>query len=406
MPATGSSPSSEMPATRAPAPENASAMALPMPLDAPVTTTRRSLTSKAPDTRRLYSCLDGRAISYSAVPHEPIRTTVVGSYPFPGWLELAGSHLDELGPDDREEAVGDAVWAALGDQLRAGVDVVTDGEQTRFDFNLSFYAFLDGVELDREPRRRLGPPAHDQRGRHRITGELAARDGLGVTAEWERLRELAPDGTQLKASVPGAYTLAGRIEPNADYPDRWAVTEALLPIVGAELEALVAAGCAIVTVDEPSMSCYAHREDPARLAEIFNRTVDPVRGRCYLGTHLCFGNYKGRAVGKRRYAPMFPAFLELTADELHLEMASREFAELELIEALGERHDVGVGVVDVKSYYIETSEDVEERIRDCLRYVAPERLSVSPDCGLSQTARWAAQQKLTNMVEGARRARG
>jgi 5-methyltetrahydropteroyltriglutamate--homocysteine methyltransferase len=340
------------------------------------------------------------------VPHEPIRTTVVGSYPFPGWLELAGVHLDELGPDDREEATRDAVWAAVGDQLRAGLDVITDGEQTRFDFNLSFYAFMDGLELDHEPRRRFGPPAHDQRGRHRITGEPAAPRGLGVVAEWERLRELAPEGTQLKASVPGPYTLAGRIEPNADYPDRWAVTEALLPIVRAELEALLAAGCDMVTVDEPSMSCYAHREDPARLVEIFNRTVESVAGRCYLGTHLCFGNYKGRAVGKRRYAPMFPAFLELAADELHLEMASREFAELEVIEAIGERHDVGVGVVDVKSYYVETPEDVEERIRACLRYVPPARLSVSPDCGLSQTARWAAQQKLANMVEGARRVRG
>jgi 5-methyltetrahydropteroyltriglutamate--homocysteine methyltransferase len=339
------------------------------------------------------------------VPHEPIRTTVVGSYPFPGWLELAGSHLDELGLDDREEAIRDAVWAAVGDQLRAGVDVITDGEQTRFDFNLSFYAFLDGLEVDHEPRRRFGPPAHDQRGRHRITGELAAPRGLGVVSEWERLRSLAPEGTQLKASVPGPYTLAGRIEPNGDYPDRWAVTEALLPIVSAELEALVEAGCGVVTVDEPSMSCYAHREDPARLVEIFNRTVEPVVGRCYLGTHLCFGNYKGRAVGKRRYAPMFPAFVELAADELHLEMASREFAELELIEAIGERHDVGVGVIDVKSYYVETPEDVEERIRECLRYVSSERLSISPDCGLSQTARWAAREKLTNMVEGARRVR-
>jgi len=340
------------------------------------------------------------------VPHEPLRTTVVGSYPFPGWLELAGSHVDELGPDDREEAIRDAVWAAVGDQLRASLDVITDGEQTRFDFNLSFYAFLDGLEPDHEPRRRFGPPAHDQRGRHRITAELSAANGLGVVSEWERLRELAPLGAQLKASVPGPYTLAGRIEPNADYPDRWAITEALLPIVRAELEALVAAGCTIVTVDEPSMSCYAHREDPARLVEIFNRTVEPVVGRCYLGTHLCFGNYKGRAVGKRRYAPMFPAFLELAADELHLEMASREFAEVEVIESIGERHDVGVGVIDVKSYYVETPEDVEERLRDCLRYVPPERLSVSPDCGLSQTARWAAQQKLGNMVEGARRVRG
>jgi 5-methyltetrahydropteroyltriglutamate--homocysteine methyltransferase len=338
--------------------------------------------------------------------HEPIRTTVVGSYPFPGWLELAGSHGDELGPDDREEAIRDAVWAAVGDQLRAGLDVITDGEQTRFDFNLSFYAFLDGLELDHEPRRRFGPPAHDQRGRHRITGELAAPRGLGVVAEWQRLRELAPEGTSLKASIPGPYTLAGRVEPNPDYPDRWAVADALLPIVRAELGALVEAGCGVVTVDEPSMSCYAHREDPARLVEVFNRTVDPVAGRCYLGTHLCFGNYKGRAVGKRRYAPMFPAFLELAADELHLEMASREFAELEVIESIGDRHDVGVGVVDVKSYYVETPEDVEERIHACLRYVPPERLSVSPDCDLSQTARWAAQQKLANMVEGARRARG
>jgi 5-methyltetrahydropteroyltriglutamate--homocysteine methyltransferase len=336
------------------------------------------------------------------MPHEPIRTTVIGSYPFPGWLELAGLHLDKLGPDDREEATRDAVWAAVGDQLRAGVDVITDGEQTRFDFNLSFYAFLDGLELDNEPRRRFGPPAHDQRARHRIIGELAAPDGLGVVAEWERLRSLAPAGTQLKASVPGPYTLAGRIEPSADYPDRWAVTEALVPIVRSELEALIDAGCDVVTVDEPSMSSYAGREDPERLVDVFNRTVEPVAGRAYLGTHLCFGNYKGRAVGKRRYAPMFPAFLGLAADELHLEMASREFAELELIAEIGERHDVGVGVIDVKSYYVETPADVAERIRLCLRYVEPERLSVSPDCGLSQTARWAAQQKLANMVEGAR----
>jgi len=313
--------------------------------------------------------------------------------------------MDELGPDDREEAVRDAVWAAVGDQLRAGLDVITDGEQTRFDFNLSFYAFVNGLELDRAPRRRLGPPAHDQRGRHRIVGELAAPNGLGVVAEWERLRSLAPEGTKLKASVPGPYTLAGRIEPSGDYADRWAVTEALLPVVRAELEALVDADCGVVTVDEPSMSCYADREDPERLVDAFNRTVESVTGRCYLGTHLCFGNYKGRAVAKRRYAPMFPAFLELAADELHLEMASREFAELELIAEIGERHDVGVGVIDVKSYYVETPADVEERIRACLRYLAPERLSVSPDCGLSQTARWAARQKLTNLVEGTRRVR-
>src|SRR4029453_9196650 len=138
--------------------------------------------------------------------------------PFPGWLELAGAHLDELGPDDREEATRDAVRAAIGDQLRAGVDVITDGEQTRFDFNLSFYAFIDGLELDNEPRRRFGPPGHDQPGRHQIVGEPAAPGGLGVVAEWERLRSLAPKDTHLKASVPRPDTPAGRTAPDDHAP--------------------------------------------------------------------------------------------------------------------------------------------------------------------------------------------
>jgi 5-methyltetrahydropteroyltriglutamate--homocysteine methyltransferase len=339
------------------------------------------------------------------VPHEPIRTTVVGSYPFPGWLELLAEHGDEVGSDDREEAIRDAVTAAIADQVRAGIDVITDGEQTRFDFNLSFYAFLDGLELERVPRRRLGPPAHDQRGLHRIVGELRAPRGLGVVEEFERLRELAPADARLKASVPGPYTLAGRIEPSGDYPDRYAVTEALVPIVRDELTRLVDVGCENATVDDPSMSCYAWREDVARLVDIFNRTVEPVVGKTYLGTHLCFGNFKARAAAPRRYAPMFPAFLELDVDELHLEMASREFAELDLIEEMGRARDVGVGIVDVKNSYVESADDVAARIDACLRFVAPERLSVSPDCGLSQTARWVARGKLAALVEGARRAR-
>jgi 5-methyltetrahydropteroyltriglutamate--homocysteine methyltransferase len=223
--------------------------------------------------------------------------------------------------------------------------------------------------------------------------------------EFKRLQRLAPPGPTLKASVPGPYTLSGRLLPNEQYPDRYALTEALLPLVRKELEALVDAGCREVTVDEPSMSCYAHREDPLRFVEIFNRTVDPVVGRCHLSTHLCFGNYKARAVGPRRYAPMFPAFLEMDVDEIHVEMASREFSEIEILADIAEQKDVAVGIIDVKSYYIETPEDVAERVRLCLKHAPPERLSFAPDCGLSQTARWAAQAKLNNMVAGVRQVR-
>lgn len=325
-----------------------------------------------------------------------LRTTVIGSYPFPGWLEYAADHLDDFGADDVSELQEDAVIAAVHDQVAAGLDAISDGEQTRLDFNLGFYGLLEGIEQGLSPRL-LGPPAHDQRPRHRIVDELSAPTGLGTVAEYERLRRVAPPGPTLKVAVPGPYTLAGRLEG-----DRWETAEALLPIVQAELVALAEAGCEEIAIDEPSMSCYAHREDPERLVGLFNRTVSPVVGRARLSTHLCFGNYKGRAVAPRRYAPLFPAFLEAAVDEIHLEMASRELAEAEIVGTIAAVKDVAVGVIDVKSYYVETPEDVAARVRHFLGLAPPERLAFSTDCGLSQTARWAAKAKLQNLVEGVR----
>jgi 5-methyltetrahydropteroyltriglutamate--homocysteine methyltransferase len=330
----------------------------------------------------------------------PLRTTVIGSYPFPSWLEYATQHLDQFGTDEIAEMQDDAVICAIHDQTAAGLDVITDGEQTRLDFNLSFYGYLDGLGEPEPTRRVFGPPAHDQRGKYTVVGELTAPNGLGVVAEFQRLQRLAPAGYTLKASVPGPYTMSGRLLPNAQYPDRWALTEALIPIVRQELAELIEVGCTEITVDEPSMSCYAYKSDTKRLVDIFNCTVEPAVGRCLLSTHLCFGNYKGRAVGKREYRPMFPDFLQMTVDEFHLEMASREFSELDIIEQIAVSHRVAVGLVDVKSYYIETPDEIARRVRRCLQYVPADKLSLAPDCGLSQTARWAARQKLTNMVEG------
>src|SRR6185369_11020730 len=155
----------------------------------------------------------------------PLRTSVIGSYPFPGWLEFACQHLDQFGEADREELIDDAVRIAVRDQTEAGLDVITDGEQTRLDFNLSFYGFLEGIELEAAPTRRFGPPAHDQRGKHAVVGELRAPRGLGTVEDFRRLQRLAPSGPTLKASVPGPYTLSGRLIPNAQYRDRWALTE-------------------------------------------------------------------------------------------------------------------------------------------------------------------------------------
>jgi 5-methyltetrahydropteroyltriglutamate--homocysteine methyltransferase len=153
------------------------------------------------------------------------------------------------------------------------------------------------------------------------------------------------------------------------------------------------------------MSCYAYREDPRRFVDIFNRTVEPAKGRARVCTHLCFGNYKGHPVGWRKYTPLFPAFLELHADEVHVEMANREFAELDVIGPMARHYDVAVGVIDVKSYHIESVAQVAESVRACLQYAPAHRLVFAPDCGLSQTARWAARRKLVNMVKGVRSVR-
>ena len=252
----------------------------------------------------------------------PIRTTVVGSYPFPGWLEFSTNHLSAFGAADIEEMANDAVVAAIHDQMQAGLDVITDGEQTRFDFNLSFYGFINGIEANHTETRKFGPPAHDQRGKHSIVGKLSAPNGLGAVKEFERLKKLAPNGPTLKCSLPGPYTLSGRLLPNKEYKDRWEITQALIPIIQNELHSLIEAGCKEITLDEPSMSCYAYKEDTKKFVKIFNDTVAGIQGKCRLSTHLCFGNFKGRPVGFRSLRPMLPDFLDMNVDEIHIEMAN------------------------------------------------------------------------------------
>ncbi len=193
------------------------------------------------------------------MPHSPLRTTTIGSYPFPSWLEFAMTHLDQFGEADVAEMQDHAVIAVIHDQTAAGLDVITDGEQTRFDFNLSFYGYLEGIKEEAESPRKWGPPAHDQRGKHEIIGELSAPCGLGAVVEFERSKRLAPKGPTLKASVPGPYTLNGRLVPNAQYQDRYAITEALLPIVRKELEDLVKAGCTELSVDE--LLCLSRKHE-------------------------------------------------------------------------------------------------------------------------------------------------
>src|SRR5437763_2663841 len=160
-----------------------------------------------------------------------IPATVIGSWSFPGWYakfcEDAARHPDLFGSDDCDEAVRDAVRLAIDDQVQAGADIITDGEMQRVDFNLGFYDHLHGIQ-PLPAARRWGPPAHDQRSRYECVAPLAAPNGLGLVAEYRRLRQWT--GAAVKVPVPGPFTLAGCLQGGAVYRDRQEITQAPLPI--------------------------------------------------------------------------------------------------------------------------------------------------------------------------------
>jgi 5-methyltetrahydropteroyltriglutamate--homocysteine methyltransferase len=326
-----------------------------------------------------------------------IPATVIGGWSFPGWYakfcEDAARHPDLFGADDREEALRDAVRLAVDDQVRAGADIITDGEMQRVDFNLGFYDYLDGIK-PLPPSRLWGPPAHDQRSRYLCVRPLATLQGLGLVREYKRLREYTD--LPAKVPVPGPFTLAGCLQGGEVYHDRREITAALIPIVNREMKALVEAGVDFIQLDEPSFAC--HPDDPEQFIDMIARTAAGVKAKISL--HACFGNYRGRAVGWRSYQPVLVHLGRAPVQQLALEFASREMAEIELIKQVPPPMEVALGLVDVKNTWIEPPELVAERLRQALRYIEPERVHVTPDCGFSQTARHVAARKLTSMVEG------
>ena len=136
---------------------------------------------------------------------------------------------------------------------------------------------------------------------------------------------------------------------------------------------------------------------------MFNACVEGVEAK--LGLHVCFGNLLSRPRGKRSYRWMFPALLEARCQQFVFEYANREMAEIEMWKEIGVDREVACGVVDVKSFYMETPEDVAERVGLCLENIPAERLSLVPDCGFFPVPRWVAFEKLKRLVAGVKLAR-
>jgi 5-methyltetrahydropteroyltriglutamate--homocysteine methyltransferase len=337
-----------------------------------------------------------------------LRTSVVGSAAHPGWFDhaIAAAERGEYGPDDLEELLADGVALAIRDQEAAGIDVVTDGEMRRAGFfTAEFYRHLTGLrELPRA--RRLGVGAHDALPRFAVEEAISAPNGLGVVGEYEAAHGRTERA--FKATLPGPFTLSGRLVtgPGEVYPSRIAAAEAFVPILRAEIAGLVEAGAAFIQVDEPSAAI--HPSAGADFASLVNQALAPARDRARLGAHLCFGNFLGRPLAPRTYRPILDAMLGFHVDELVLEFANREMAEVDILgEIAAAGRDVAVGVIDVKNSYVETPDDVARRTDLVLDAGVPTaRLTLVPDCGFSQTARHLAVAKMRALVAGRDLVRG
>jgi len=331
-----------------------------------------------------------------------LPTSVVGSHAKMSWWYLMRQEAEagRLGKTDLDEALDTAVDIAILDQERAGIDVITDGEMRRLgSFFRTYLRRIDGIVM-LPPERGIGDQGYDTRETYEVVGKVSAPNGLGVVDEFRYLKDHATRA--IKATCTGPAMFASGVRIRSGYRDQKELAWDLVGIVNRELKALAAAGADFIQVDEPAFS-EIHR-DGKEMAQLFNATVEGVKAK--IAMHICFGNHRGRPLVKRTYRTLFPALLAAKADQFVLEFANRELAEIEMLKEIGAEREVGAGLMDQKSYYIETPEDIAERIRAALKYMPAEKLWINPDCGLNPTPRKVGLAKLKAMVEGTKIVRG
>jgi 5-methyltetrahydropteroyltriglutamate--homocysteine methyltransferase len=323
-------------------------------------------------------------------------TTVVGSYSVPEWLErlktdyyqrrISGAYLREI-----HEV---AIKAALKDQERAGIDVVSDGELRRDNDVDYFLVRMPGVEIPHLAKA-FYYDYYEGVVRHHIPEDAPP---LGLVDDLRFTRDYAD--RPIKFSLTGPFSLAKRVD-NEAYPDEADLVMAFARILNAEARALDAAGAAVLQVDEPHLAGYP---DQVGLAvQALNKVFDGVETR--RAVHICYGNRYARPIWEGHYDFLFPAVLEADIHQLVLEFARKGYDDLELFKRYPAPFTLGLGVVDVKSPDLETPDLVASRIKRALQVLPPERIVVNPDCGLRHLPPDVARAKLGALSAGAALAR-
>ena len=322
-----------------------------------------------------------------------IKTKVVGSYPVPSWLAANPS----------APALRDAILVVLKTQELAGIDLVSDGELSRFDVShpetngmIDYFIRPMGGISSALTREDLAQFAAEQRMGFRaqpagvVEGPLT-EGTLNLPRDWQLFRGLSSADTMFTFTAP--YMLA-RTLVDRQHGDIRALTMALAEVLRKQVESIDAP---VIQMDEAHLT--GHTEDAEWAHEPFNLALGGIRGEKAL--HLCFGNYGGQSIQKGYWKDLMPFLNKLDADHLVLEFARRGYDELEAFKELKPGTKLGVGVVDIKDNEVESTDVIAGRIENAVNVLGIDRIKwVHPDCGFWMLPRSVADRKMAALVAG------
>jgi 5-methyltetrahydropteroyltriglutamate--homocysteine methyltransferase len=333
------------------------------------------------------------------------ETTIAGSLPKPSWLaepnrlwapwRLSGAELDA--------AKLDATLLAIKEQEDAGVDVVSDGEQSRQHFVHGFLELVEGIDFSRKVEMGIRADRYKAMvptvvGPLRLRGRVHAAEARLARAHTNRT---------LKFTLPGPMTIVDTIA-DAHYGDRVALAMAFAELLNEEARGLEADGVDVVQFDEPAFNVYMDAVREWGIAAL-HRAIEGLT--CRTAVHICYGygiqaniDWKASLGGEwRQYEAIFPALAASRIDQVSVECRSSRVP-LGLLELL-QGKDVLVGVIDVATDAVETPQDVAETIAAAMRHVPADRIIACTNCGMAPMDRAVATAKLAALGAGARLAR-
>ncbi|GAD51491.1 5-methyltetrahydropteroyltriglutamate--homocysteine methyltransferase [Halarchaeum acidiphilum MH1-52-1] len=320
-------------------------------------------------------------------PHEHfLLTTVVGSYPKPTWLnrarDLHEADDESFDDDDWTEALDDACRIVTHEHERAGLDVVVDGEMRREEMVEFFARRIDGYEFN-GPVKVWGHNYFDKPS----VASPVAYDEPWLLDEYEFAAGVAD--RPVKVPITGPYTLASW-SFNEVYDTDADLAYDLADLVNREVTKLVEAGARYIQIDEPALATTP--DDHAIVGECLDRIVADLPDDVRVGLHVCYGDY----------SRIYPEINDYPIDEFDVELANGDYEQIDVFTEPDFEPDLALGVVDAHTADVESVEQIKRNIREGLKVVPPEKLTVSPDCGLKLLPREIASGKTENMVRAAR----